>query len=121
VDLLKPAMAYFHLALRGKTPFFESRFNNGGWAADKLYPGSALMLAVHDELVGECNEEDAGTTQNPGPVPQLLKLSMEQAYNDLTTHIKSRDEDGHLVRTEIFIRDIPNKVDVVVNDFWSKD
>ena len=120
-DLLKMAMPYFYLALRGKAPFFESIENNGGWAKDRVYPGAYLLLAVHDELVGECNEEDAGTNKHPGPVPQLLKLSMEYAYNELSMFIKDRDEDGHLKRTEIFIRDIPNKVDVVVNDYWSKE
>jgi DNA polymerase I-like protein with 3'-5' exonuclease and polymerase domains len=110
VDLLKPAMAYFYLALR-----------NGIWNGDRIYPHAALLLAVHDELVGECLEEHAGSTENPGPVPLLLKASMERSYNELTTHIKSRDEDGSLHRKEICIRDIPNRVDVVVNDFWSKD
>ena len=121
VDLLKPAMAHFYLAMRGDAEFFKSIHNNGGWAADRLYRDAALILAVHDELVGECDESDAGTTEHLGPVPQLLKLSMERAYNDLTTYIKRYDEDGMLTRQEIYIRDIPNKVDIVVNDFLSKD
>jgi DNA polymerase-1 len=120
VDMLKPALAYFYLAVRGQGPVCGIPIEKSDWAAPKKYD-AAILLAVHDEIVGECDEKDAGNTATPGVVPELLKLSMEFAYTDLTTKIKKRDEDGILREREIAIRDIPNKVDVVVNDYWSKD
>lgn len=127
-DLLKRAMAYFYLAVRG-----------GKWNGTKLHD-AALILAVHDEIGVECDAKDAGHTCDCrkvikadylangnrclrgclGSVPLLLQAAMERSYLELKTTVKSRDEEGRVVRKEIFLRDVPNSVDVVVSDYWSK-
>jgi len=126
VDLLKPALAKFYLSLR-----------NDIWSGDKLYPSSDIILAVHDELVGEADEEYTGHTCNCkevaageykenggvcvrsclGPVPLLLKKAMEDSYNEMNTWVRGPDGEPK----QIWINELPNVVDVVVNDYWSKD
>ena len=119
-DMLKLALYQFYLALRGCADFFYSVHNDGRINGPRLY-NARVVLCAHDEIVTECDESDAGTSKDPGPVPQLLVRSMEWAYNQMETQIREWDAlENSWVRKTISLNQLRNKVDVVVADYWSK-
>ena len=123
-DLLKTAMALFYNSMRGCSEIFEATDNATHWrnqSSPLIYDGRTL-LAVHDEIVGECAEELAGTSKRPGPVPLLLKSCMEYVYNQMSMDLREYDalEDKWVTRKS-YLNELINKVDVVVGDYWAKE
>ena len=119
-DMLKMAEDQFYRAIRGCADFFVSRQNNGKVSGDRIYD-ARVLLAVHDELVGQCPEEDAGTSKQPGPVPQLLVRSMEWAYDQTETVIREWDAlENYWIKKTVHLNQLQNRVDVVVDDYWKK-
>lgn len=58
--------------------------------------GVRLINSVHDELVFECNEEEAEE------IGEIIKAEMEKAGS-------------------LFLKDLPCVVDVTIADFWKKE
>jgi hypothetical protein len=88
--------------------------------APRIYDGR-MILTVHDELVIQGPEADMGTSKKPGVLPQLLVRSMEWSYDQIEMKLKEWDGlDNHWVKKKIRLKDLQNKVDVIVSDRWSK-
>jgi len=119
-DMLKLAEEQFYRCVRGCGDIFQGVHGLGTVNGPRILD-ARVLLAVHDELVGQCREEDAGTSKAPGVVPQLLVRSMEWAYDQTISTIKEWDalENGWVKKT-IHLNDLRNKVDVTVADFWQK-
>jgi DNA polymerase-1 len=127
-DMTKLALVRFYSALRG-----------GNLARPPLYL-ARLLMAVHDEIV--CTAPDETTFSVPaaqalktlrdrkaseeakravlGPVPVLLMQSMEDAYNAITNELYNR---VHRIENNqiCYLRDVWNAVDVVIDDYWTKE
>lgn len=119
-DITKKALAIFYAACR-----------NGKLNGPNLYL-ARLLMAVHDEIVTTCPDRFAFSVPKTdalkvlknkkasdeekesvlGPVPKILRTSMMDAYNSISTVI-----DGKLCH----MKDIYNEVDVVVADYWTKE
>lgn len=72
VDLLKPAMVKFYLALR-----------NGDWKAKPLWD-THVVLSIHDEIISQCLE--AGAEE----IKALLEKCMQEVYEEIIFGIKNK-------------------------------
>lgn len=127
-DMTKLALVRFYSALRG-----------GNLAGPLLYLARILM-AVHDEIVCTAPEQYAYSIPAVqaekvlankkasaeekrsvlGPVPLLLMGSMEDAYNELTNGLYNRVHRIQNAQVR-YLKDVWNEVDVVIDDYWTKE
>ena len=93
-DMLKDACRRLYLAIRG-----------GSWYGSRLID-MRIKLVCHDEIVTECREDQIEEGK------RLLQKAMSDAYNAVWF------DDGN---RRFYLKDIRNKVDAIVSDYWSKD
>lgn len=98
-DMLKDAMDRLYLMHR-----------NGDLLGDKVLDAN-LLLVCHDEIVTDAADEDVEQQEH------MLCTAMSDAYRAVT--MAKTLEDG--TPKTFYLKDIYNKVDAIIADYWAKD
>jgi DNA polymerase-1 len=106
-DILKDAMQRLYCAHRGDDHLSEKIVRN---RFGKVLDANILLVA-HDEIVTDAADKDVERGE------EMLVRSMSDAYNAVSmTKVLANG-----TTKTFYLKDIYNKVDAIVSDFWSKD
>lgn len=97
-DVLKDAMRRLYKLHRGDQ-----------WIAEKIADVN-LLLVCHDEIVTDSADKDLELAK------EMLTIAMRESYNavEMTKLLPNG------TKKTFYLKDIYNKVDVIVDDFWAK-
>jgi DNA polymerase-1 len=111
-DILKDAVRRLYRMHRGGKTTCEMAYNDEMkiWMPKKEIDAN-ILLVCHDEIVTDTHEKHVERAE------EMLIHAMTESYSSVSIQKTFRDK---TVR-QVFLKDIYNKVDAIVADYWSKD
>lgn len=111
-DILKDAVRRLYRLHRGGKTLCDMAYNDQMkiWMPKKDIDAN-ILLVCHDEIVTDAHKKDVEKAE------EMLIHAMTESYCSISMQKVFRDG----TERQVFLKDIYNKVDAIVADYWSKD